>query len=145
MKNKVLISWIVFALCVVLAVVFWFLLRDYNPEYEEVQVKVLSTSTKQVKNRKTGSTYNFYEVKVEYNGEEYDLGNAHSVSQYPRGKTVKAYLAKGKLYANVEGVKTSSPIGIVYYVFLIGSFVMLIVAATVTSNRAKEKKLEKQE
>lgn len=140
MKNKVIISWIIFAASVVLAVIFGIILKNMEPTYEEVQARVISSETKQLKNKKNGSTYNFYEVKVEYNGETYDLKNAHSAYEYTKGKKVKAYLANGKLYANIEGVKTSSPIGIIYYIFLLGSFIMLFVASITTSKMSQSKK-----
>jgi len=75
----------------------------------------------------------------------YDLGNAHSAYEYPKGKVVKAYLSNGKLYANEEGVKTSTPIATIYFVFLFGSFGMLMFAATQTSKISQKMKEEKEQ
>ena len=138
MKKKVIVLWSIFVICVVGAVTFRFLLNQSEPEYKEVQVKVISATTKQVKNRKNGSTYNFYDVKVEYEGKTYDLKNAHSTSQYTRGRQVKAYLAGGKIFADIDGVKTSTPVGKIYFVFLFGSIIMLFVASVYTSKLSKK-------
>jgi len=63
-----------------------------------------------------------------------------ALSGYSEGRTVTAYLAHGKLYANVEGVKTSTPIATVYFIFLFGSFAMLFVAPTYTAKLRKQAK-----
>ena len=43
----------------------------------------------------------FYDVRVKYDGKDYDLQNVRGLSGYSNGKSVKALLANGKLYANV--------------------------------------------
>ena len=63
---------------------------------------------------------------------------------YPEGKTVTAYLANDKLYANEEGVKTATPVAIVYFVCLFGSFGLLMAAAMVTSKNAQNKRLKEE-
>lgn len=144
MKKKVLLMWGAFVLCVAITVGLWFAMNKAELSYEEVNVKVLSAVTKRLKNKKNGNYYDFYEIKVEYNGETYDLENAHNTYQYSEGRTVKAYLANDKLYANVEGVKTSTPVATIYFVFLFASFGMLFVAATYTG-KLSQKKLEEKE
>ena len=69
MKKKVMLLWGAFVLCVVLAIVFWNLMNNVNPEYEKVKATVVSSKTEQVVNKKTGSRTNFYKVEVEYNGQ----------------------------------------------------------------------------
>ena len=133
MKKQIIILWSIFVVCLITTVGLWFAMKNVNPEYEEVQATVISSETKQVVNKKTGSRTNFYEVKVRYEGEEYDLGNVHSAYEYPKGKVVKAYLSNGKLYANEEGVKTATPIAKVYFVFLFGTFGMLMFASIQSS------------
>lgn len=130
LKNKVAIMWIITVICLILTVVFWFLMNKVEVNYEEVTAVVTSTSTKEVVNKKTGSRTTFYEVKVKYNGKEYELQNVHGLSGYYKGNSVKALLANEKLYANVEGIRSTSPVAIVYFVFLFGTFGMLIVSAT---------------
>lgn len=137
MKNKVAIMWIITAICLILTIVFWFLMNKTEVKYEEVTAIVTNTSTREVVNKNTKNRTTFYEVKVEYNGKEYDLQNVHSLSGYYEGKSVKALLANDKLYANVEGIKSTSPVAIVYFVFLFGTFGMLMLSATYMS-KAKQ-------
>lgn len=140
MKKNVAIMWIITAVCLILTVVFWFLSNKVEVNYEEVTAIVISTSTKQVVNKKTGSRTNFYEVKVMYDGKEYDLENVHGLAGYYEGKSVTALLSNNKLYANVEGIKSTSPVAIVYFVFLFGTFGMLMLSATYTSKMNAKKK-----
>lgn len=141
MKKKILAVWGIFVLCVAITVGLWFAMNKQEVSYQEVEVKVISSETKRVKNKKNGNTYDFYEVKVEYEGKEYELGNVHSAASYYKGKKVKAYLSNEKLYANIEGVKTSTPIATIYFIFLFGSFGMLFLAAMYTG-KLSQKKLE---
>lgn len=140
MKKKVMILWIVFAVCLALTVVLWFLMNGAEPEYEEVKVVVTSAKTEEIVNKKTGSRTKFYKIEVKYDGKTYDLENAHDTYTYPEGKTVTAYKSNDRLFANIEGVQTSTPIATVYFIFLFGSFIMLFVAATYTSKVSQDKK-----
>ena len=139
MKNKVMILWIVFAICLVLTVLLWFLMNGAKPEYEEVKAIVTSAKTEEIVNKKTGSRTKFYKVEVKYDGKTYDLENVHDTYTYPEGKTVTAYKYNDRLFANTEGVQTSTPIATIYFIFLFGSFIMLMVAATYTSKASKGK------
>ena len=139
MKNKVAIMWSITAVCLILTIVFWFLMHHTEIHYEEVNAIVTNTSSKAVVNKKTGSRTTFYEVKVKYEGKEYDLHNVHSLSGYYKGKSVKALLSNQKLYANVEGIKSTTPTAITYFVFLFGTFAMLILSATYTAKAKKQK------
>lgn len=138
MKNKVALMWIITAICLILTIVFWFLMNKTEVKYEEVTAIVTSTSTKEVVNKKTQNRTTFYEVKVKYDGEEYELQNVHGLSGYYKGKSVTALLSNNKLYANVEGIKSTSPIAIVYFVFLFGTFGMLMLSATYMSKAKKQ-------
>lgn len=140
MKNKTVIMWIITVVCLVLTVVFWFLMNNVEIHYEEVTAIVTDTSSKNVVNKKTGSRTTFYEVKVKYGGKEYELQNVHGLSGYYKGKSVKALLSNGKLYANVEGIKSTTPIAIVYFIFLFGTFAMLIISAIYTTKSKPKKK-----
>lgn len=141
-KRNSILLWVALGVCIVLAVVFFNLMNNANPEYEEVKVVVLSSKTTEYVNRKTGSRTPKYEVEVSYKGKTYDLKNAHNTYSYPEGKEVKAYLSNGKLYANVEGVKTGTSIATIYYVFLLSSLGLLILAPSYT---AKLKQYPKEE
>ncbi len=139
MKNKAIIMWIITVICLILTIVFWFLMNNAEVNYEEVTAIVTDTATKEVVNKKTGSRTKFYQVKVRYEGKEYELQNVHGLSGYSEGRSVKALLANDKLYANVEGIKSTSPVAIIYFVFLFGTFGMLILSATYMS-KVKTKK-----
>jgi hypothetical protein len=133
LKNKVAIMWIITVVCLILTVVFWFLMNKVEVDYEEVTAIVTDTSSKTVVNKKTGSRTTFYEVKVKYEGKEYELQNVHGLAGYSEGKSVKALLSNGKLYANVEGIKSTSPVAIIYFIFLFGTFGMVFASATYMS------------
>lgn len=143
MKKKILAVWGAFVLCVAITIGLWFAMNKTELNYKEVEAKVVSSETKRLKNKKNGSSYDFYEVKVEYEGKEYELGNVHSAASYYKGKKVKAYLSNDKLYANIEGVKTSTSIATLYFIFLFGSFGMLILASMYTSKLSQDAKKEK--
>lgn len=139
MKNKVSIMWGITILCLILTIVFWILTNNTKVKYEEVTAVVTSTSSKVVVNRKTNHRTTFYEVKVSYNGKEYKLQNVHGLSGYYKGKSVKALLSNNKLYANEEGIRSTSPIAIIYFIFLFGTFVMIIASATYMSKEKSKK------
>lgn len=128
MKKKALLMWILFVVCVIGMVGLRYLSAKEDVEYEEVTAKVISAQERVIKNRKTKSSYTSYDITVKYKGKEYALKNAHNVYQYPSGKGITAYLSRGSLYANVEGVKSSTPLFYGYFAFLVASFVMLGVA-----------------
>lgn len=143
MKKKAGLLWCAFVVCLIATVGLWFAVNKQDVKYEEVEVFVLSSETKQLKNRSTGAYYDFYEITVEYNGGTYELENAHNTYQYPVGSTVKAYLANGgKLYANVEGVSSSTPLATVYFVCLFGSFGLFFVAL-IYSGKVNQEKFKK--
>ena len=142
MKNKVTLMWSITLICLILTIVFWFLMNKAEIKYEEVKATVTSTSTKEVVNKKTNNRTTFYEVKVEYNGKEYELQNVHGLSGYYKGKSVTALLSNNKLYANVEGIRSTSPIAIVYFAFLFGTFGMLMLSAIYMSKVKAKKQVE---
>lgn len=128
MKKKCVISWCIFAVCLVATFVSRFFVDAQKVEYEEVEVKVLSAKTERGYDMQTHSSYEDHEVKVEYEGEIYELGNVFDTYTFHEGSKTTAYLFNGKLYANVEGVTSSTTVSTVYFAFLIGSFVMFFVA-----------------
>lgn len=142
MNNKITLMWILTGICLLLTIIFWFLMKGQEISYEEVMVTVTDTSSREVVNKKTHNKTTFYTVMVKYEGKEYELHNVHSLTGYYKGKSVKALLSNNKLYANVEGIKTSSPVAIIYFVFLFGTFGMLMLSATYTS-KEKQKNKEK--
>ena len=125
-KTKVILMGVGFVVCLVLTIVFRIRMDNQALEYKEVQVLVVSADTKTTKIRMSysSSSTTKYIVKVSYEGKTYNLENVHSLSGYSKGKTVKAYLSHGKLYANIEGVNTSTPVAYAYFGFLIASFIL---------------------
>ncbi len=142
MKNKAAFMWTITAICLILTIVFWFLMNKKEVKYEEVSATVINTSSKEIINKNTKNKTTFYEVKVEYKGKEYALQNVHGLAGYYKGKNVKALLSNDILYANIEGIKSSSPIAIIYFIFLFGTFGMFFASATYMS---KNKKLNRKE
>lgn len=140
-KNKVALMWILTVICLVLTIVFWFFMNNTEVKYEEVTAVVTNTSSREVVNKKTHNRTTFYKVKVEYKGKEYELHNVHGLAGYYKGKSVKALLSNNKLYANVEGIKSTSFVAIVYFVFLFGTFAMVMASATYMA-KIKENKLK---
>ena len=126
MNKKVILLWIITVICLILTVVFWFLSKNTNVKYEKVKATVINSSSKVVTNKNTKSKVTFYAVTVKYSGKEYDLKNVHSLSGYSKGSLVDAYLSNGKLYANVEGVTSSTPISMIYFAFLISTLILFI-------------------
>lgn len=146
-KRNVAILWILFVIALVATVALWFAMRNAKPEFKEVEAVVISAQTNRVTVKGeygSKSSTDFYDVKVEYDGKTYDLKNAHNTYSYPEGKTVKAYLSNGKLYANKEGVQTSTPIATVYFVFLFGTFGLLFGASVYSGKLAENKKKVKE-
>lgn len=139
MKNKIALMWGITGLCFCLTVVFWFLMNKTEVKYETVTVVVTHTSSREVVNKNTHHRTTFYEVKVEYEGKEYELQNVHGLSGFYEGAKVKALLSNKKLYANEEGIKSTSPFAIIYFIFLFGTFGMLMASATYMT-KVKNKK-----
>lgn len=131
MKKKVMISVIVMLLCIGATVGLGIAMNRADTDYEEVEVKVISSETKQKKMLKSRQLVN--EVIVRYQGEEYELKNLHDTYAYQPGSEVTVFLSGGELYANIEGVKTSTPLATVYFVFLFASFGMVILTAMFVS------------
>lgn len=145
MKRKITCMWLLTALCLVITVILWFAMDRSNPEYEEVKARVVSTGSRSLVNKKTGSRTTLYVVTVEYEGKEQELGNVHGLAGYMEGATVTAYLSEGKLYANPEGVKTSTPLSKVYFAFLFGTFGMLGLTLYVMNREQEARKKEKED
>lgn len=128
MKRIATISVIVMLLCILATVVSRFALDRAGIDYSEVEVTVIGSETKQVK--VLGSRQTVYEVIVLYEGQRHELKNVHGTAAYQPGREVTAFLSNGVLYANVEGVRTSTPLAMVYFGLLFASFAMVIVTIT---------------
>lgn len=131
MKRNAIISVIVMLLCIITTVGLRFAVDRADTDYSEVKVTVVSSETKQKK--VLGKRQTVYEVIVRYEGQKYELKNTHGTAAFQPGREVTAFLSGGELYANIEGVKTSTPIAMVYFGFLFASFAMVIVTITLIS------------
>lgn len=140
--KKVYACGIVTVLCIVAAVLLYAPMRNTEVDYSEVKVQVVSSEEKEttIKTGSSRSTMTTYDIVVSYMGENYALKNAHDSYSYRPGATVTAYLSNGKMYANVEGVRNSSPVSIAYFTALIGSFVMFFVTICLWANAAQRKR-----
>lgn len=140
--KKVWICGIIMVICIVAAVLLRGPMDNADIDYTEVKVQVVSSETKEtdIKVGNSKSTMTTYDIVVSYQGENYDLKNAHDSYSYRKGATVTAYLSNGKMYANVEGVQTSTPVATAYFVALIGSFVMFFITICLWANAAQQKK-----
>lgn len=138
MKKMVNLLWCAFVVCLIATVIMWFVVDAQKIEYEEVEVTVLSAVKKQDSNNSIG----VYKVMVEYNDETYELENAHNTHQYPQGRTVKAYLTNnGRLFANIEGVSSTTLLAAIYYMCLFTCFGLLFVSV-IFLGKAKQEKME---
>lgn len=138
MKKKSIALSIITVLCIIATVALWFAMNNEKLEYEEVKATVLTSESGH--RRVAGKSQLYYKVEVEYAGKTYDLKNLHSNSPYIPGREVTVYSANGKLYANEEGVKTATPVATVYFVFLFGSFGLLIYTLTYISKTHQKSK-----
>lgn len=139
--KKVWICGILTILSIIAAVFLRKSMADVELDYTKVQVRVLSSETNQRKIRVNNSTtqMNSYNVRVSYNGKEYDLKNCHDSYSYRKGQTVTAYLYNGKLYANEEGVRSASVVGIAYFVALFSSVGLFVLTLVLLSKAGKRK------
>lgn len=137
MKKKAIISSIITVLCIVAAVVLRIAMDKVDVEYTEVKAGVVS-SEERVR-RVYGKSQKYYEVVVEYEGREYELQNVYNSYSYMPGREITAYLHDGKLYANVAGITSTTPVATVYFVFLFASVGMVIVTCMLFSKAKQEK------
>lgn len=142
MKKKVFTCGIVMVLFIVAAVVLRKFSDNEKLDYTEVKARVVSSETIVKKDKYSTTAQNVYEIVVRYEGENYDLKNAHNSYSYRPGEYVTVYLSNGKLYANLEGVRSATPLGIAYSVSIIGAFLMFIVAMVMLTKAGQQKKAE---
>lgn len=145
--KKVYACGIITIICIAAAVLLREPMANAALDYTEVSARVLSseTNTTTVRSGNTRSTRTTYDVFVSYMGEEYELKNAHNSYSYRKGATVTAYLSNGKLYANIEGIRSSTPVAYAYYAALIGSFVMFLITICLWANAAQQKRNSKKQ
>ncbi len=88
-------------------------------EIENVECRVTRVESHSV--RVNGQKITNYEYYGSYLGKEYKIHNVIEKYKFKEGSMAKVLLYKGKLYANMEGIKTSTGLATVYFVFLFGT------------------------
>ncbi len=147
MKKKSRLIWCAFAVCLIGMIILRIVMELQNVKYQEVQATVVSAETKHIRKWRSSDTYDIYEVRVTYKGKVHELGNAFKSYQYSPGQKVKAYLSNGRLYANLDGVKTSTPVAKCYFACLYGSFIFVILGLVYMEKAKREEResIEKNE
>ena len=111
-----------------------------NQQLEGIEpVKVTVTDVSRTTVDVKGNGHDFYDIKVSYQGKEYALHDGDSYWA-KIGYTGTAYLYDGKIYAKESGPATETWIAKVYYVCLIGGFVLLIVTTSIYPKALRLKK-----
>ncbi len=139
--KKVLICLGVMVLFIVAAVVLKRPAENAKLDYTKVKARVVSSESRQkrIKTRYSTSYQTVYDVVLSYGGKEYELKNAHNSYSYRPGSEVTVYLANGKLYADEEGVRNASPLGIARSVAIGGAFLMFIVSMVMLAKTGQKK------
>lgn len=138
------VSIILLAVFFVLAVTFFVISKNQRLTYSSVQAEVYS-----VHGKAPLSKFDKNKVVVSYNGKTYDLinvkdgeiagYNSHLLMNTP----VNVYLSGGKLYSNVDGVRSTSVIGTIYFIFLFGTMGLIMSTAVLIGCVVEAKKREK--
>lgn len=151
----------VITLFLLMASVLWMVLYRGKVEnkpldYEEVKVTVVSAVTE---HRKVGNSRSYdYDVVVEYEGTQYDLINVKSgeMARYEALANLPAtvqrnnlyfdntvYFSNGKMYSNIDGIKTDGKEFNWYLVGLGGTFLFgtlhLMCVADLIDKKKKQK------
>lgn len=135
MKKSYIVMIVVTIISIVLAIVLRVLMDHIDIQYEEVKATVISAESQIKVSRKY--TYTDYNVKVAYEGDTYELKNVTNTYSYMKGKVITAYLSNGELYANIAGVRGSTPVATAYFVFVFISLALIIAtpAYIITSKK----------
>lgn len=132
-KRYILITKICYVLFVICALGFIYLWPKFQGQeikgIKPVEVMVTDVQ-KTVMKTKTG--YNdFYDITVRYNGKEYKMHGW--TSSFERvGYIGTAYLYKGKIYASEGSINTSTLVGKLYFVCMIGGFAAFAIAVSMS-------------
>ncbi len=143
-KKLSIISGVLLGVFFVMAVVFYVLNNNEHLSYEVVEVNVISAHSANPLS-KTDSD----RVVVEYNGKNYEVENLRTnetlkYHTYISSKNpAKAYFSNGKIYANIEGIRTTTVIGTIYFVFLFGTLILIFTTAVLVGCVVEAKKREK--
>lgn len=147
MKMKTL-RWITLVgtvLCLAVTMITGIKVNSQSVDCEKVHARIVSADKQRVKR-----LYYYYNVVVEYYGNEYKLVNlrAEEFARYQGyiGSYVTVYFANEKMYSNITGIKTD---GKMYYIYIgalistIALFVLHIVLIKHNVHKMRNMKTEK--
>lgn len=146
--RAVIVAWIIVVLAIVCTCFLRFQAEQASPNYTEVTVRVESVEKESAPwwmhffNRRTTSIHSSYVVTVVHNGSKQKLTDSTWVAE---GSTVTAYESNGKLYASTGSIASHTFIGHMYFAGLGISFVLLIVALTITTYYRRGKSMQAEE
>ena len=139
-KKVFIISIIAFVVGLIPTIALNIAVGNAEVEYDTVQTRVVSSESSMGGTRRAKQTN--YDVVVSYEGKEYKLRNAHTVSYIP-GRTLEAYMSDGEIYADIQGIRTSTPLSTVYFIVMgitaVAFFVAIGSATTYFTNKRKTK------
>lgn len=130
-KKYSIIMGIVFAVALVLTILSRIMADGKAFSYETVEVTVKKVEASAVNTK--GKKLRDIDVVVSYEGKEYDLKNVLTgeISKYEAARAysqpVEVLFCNGKMYSNVQGIKSGAAIAKLYFVFLAMDFVAFLL------------------
>ena len=143
-KKFSIVSAILLAVFFLMTVVFYVLSHNQLLSYKVVQVNVISVDIENPLNKIDKD-----KVVVEYNGKNYEVENlmTNETLKYhtylSSQKPADAYFANGRIFANIDGIRSTSMIGMIYFVFLFGTLILILTTAVLIGCVVEAKKREK--
>lgn len=143
-KKLSIVSVVLLAVFFLMTVAFYVLSHNQHLSYKVVQVNVISVDIKNPLNKIDKD-----KVVVEYNGKSYEVENlmTNETLKYhtylSSQKPACAYFANGRIFANVDGIRSTSMIGMIYFVFLFGTLILIFTTAILIGCIVEAKKREK--
>lgn len=115
---------------VIITVLLYIMALNTTGKYEKVQVQVVDI---EVVTEKYLVKPNYlpdkqkYKITVAYKGKNYNLENVTTPSAYSKFQPmISAYYANGKMYANIEGIKSTTSQANIYFVGLGVTFILMV-------------------
>lgn len=139
MKATVL-RWITLVgavLCLAVTIMAGMKVHNQSVTYEEVEARIVSADKQRIKRR------HYYEVMVEYQGEQYKLKNVRD-EEFARYRTyagsyTTVYFANDKMYSNITGVKTAGKAYYIYLGALTSTITLLVLHITFIKDKIRRK------
>ena len=140
-KKQIVISLILIPVLLLATIISSKLIPDESSyDFKEVLVQI-DKKTQKISS-KTGYSC---EILATYDNKQYELRNVKQDYLYSEGMLTKAYLYNNKLYADTKGIGMESPIGILYIIFLVGTFSSVVTTIVLVPRYSSQKKNQKKE